>query len=56
MTVLFVIQPDRTDIYDEFRRQVASKDKSSIQKSISSSVGKGTIDIVKGDITKQQVI
>jgi hypothetical protein len=55
MTVLFVIQPDRMDIYDEFQKQVDSFEQTPIAKSVSITIEKGTLQVEQGDITKQLV-
>ena len=58
VSISFVIQPERKDIYNEFQNQIdlinpqSSSDKSS---TISATVGKGVIEVEKGDITKQKV-
>jgi len=59
ITVLFVIQPDKIDIYEEFRKQLGSsgqQEEISILQPVSLTIGKGIIDVEKGDITKQTVI
>ncbi|CAF3698920.1 unnamed protein product [Rotaria sp. Silwood1] len=50
--ILFVIQPDRIDIYDEFYKQLHSIEQSN---STSITIEKGKIMIEKGDIVKQNV-
>ncbi|CAF0819065.1 unnamed protein product [Rotaria sordida] len=56
--ISFVIQPDRTDIYNEFCKQFNSfqqQEQISITKSISLIIEKGKIEIEQGDIIKQNV-
>lgn len=59
ISVTFVIQPNRTDIYDEFQQQINRLNErlaSSTQtRKVTASVGKGVIDVEMGDITKQNV-
>ncbi len=58
ISISFVIQPERTDVYDEFQKQInliqpqSTCDKS---KTISATVGKGRIEVEQGDITMQKV-
>jgi len=54
--VLFVIQPDKKDIYDEFQKQIDTLEQIPLTKSASLIIEKGLIEIEKGDITKQMVI
>ncbi|CAF2735942.1 unnamed protein product [Rotaria sp. Silwood2] len=61
ISVSFVIQQDRTDIYDEFRHQINSL--KSIQPSLSdkfrtihATFEKGVIAVEMGDITKEKVL
>ncbi len=59
ISVSFVIQPERKDIYDEFEKQrnlIQSQSSSNKLRKISETVGKGTIEIEQGDITKQKVL
>jgi hypothetical protein len=56
MTISFVIQPDKTDIYEEFRKQVGGEEHQDQSQTSSLKIGKGKIEIVKGNITKQKVI
>ncbi len=59
ITVVFVIQPDKMDVYEEFRTQLGSSGQQEdvpIAKLVSLTIEKGIIEIVKGDITKQIVI
>ncbi|CAF3427844.1 unnamed protein product [Rotaria sp. Silwood1] len=56
--VSIVIHPDRTDIYNEFQRQInflQGKSKASRENLMSIAVGQGKIEVKKGDITKQKV-
>ncbi len=67
ISVSFVIQPERTDIYDEFQKQInlsrqppqqPSKQPPQLTepvKTISATVQKGIIEVEKGDITTQKV-
>ncbi|CAF2688412.1 unnamed protein product [Rotaria sp. Silwood2] len=58
LMVSFVIHPDRTDICDEFQKQIKllqGEDKISTTKRMSIKVGQGKIEVKKGDITKQEV-
>lgn len=59
ISVLFVIQPERIDVYDQFQKQLnlfqtslSSKKSKDI---VSELVGNGKIEIEQGDITKQNV-
>jgi hypothetical protein len=56
MSIFIVIQPERTDIFNEFQRQIniLNKKRSKI-KVTSVSIGKGKIEVEKGDITQQKV-
>jgi O-acetyl-ADP-ribose deacetylase (regulator of RNase III) len=59
LSILFVIQPEKTDIYDEFRQQIgSSKYGQSTMKEppILLRIGNGIIEVKKGDLTKQTVI
>ncbi len=51
ISIRFVIQPEKTDVYEEFRKQLGP----SQSKSISLNIGNGVIEIQKGNITKQKV-
>ncbi|CAF1454869.1 unnamed protein product, partial [Rotaria sordida] len=56
--ISFVIHPDGTDIYNEFQKHIGSvheQEKFSSTKSISTKIGQGTIEVKKGDITKEIV-
>ncbi|CAM2716734.1 unnamed protein product [Rotaria socialis] len=58
MSVSFVIQPDKKDIYDEFKKHIDELQpppSSIILKAIAAKLGKGTIEVEMGDITKQKV-
>ncbi|CAF5140656.1 unnamed protein product, partial [Rotaria sp. Silwood1] len=57
MKILFVIQPDRINIYNEFQKQLNlfQQQQTSITKSISIIIEEGKIEIEQGDITKQNV-
>jgi hypothetical protein len=58
ISISFVIQPERTDIYDEFQKQINMvQSQSSCDKweTISATVGKGRIEVEQGDITMQKV-
>ncbi|CAF3401605.1 unnamed protein product [Rotaria socialis] len=58
ISVTFVIQPDRNDIYDEFKKQIdllESPSPSSKLRIICATFGKGDIEVEMGDITKQKV-
>lgn len=58
ISVLFVIQADRMDIYDEFQKQIQllqSQQSDGGVESISTTVGKGVIEVEQGDITTQKV-
>ncbi|UJR07910.1 hypothetical protein I4U23_012193 [Adineta vaga] len=52
LAVTFVIQENKNDIYDEFQKHVNSCNE---QDQCSITVGKGTIVVEKGNITKQKV-
>ncbi|UJR24224.1 hypothetical protein I4U23_027191 [Adineta vaga] len=54
INISFVIQPERTDVYNEINKQIdLIETQTSEVKSIA--VGSGVIEVVKGDITKQKV-
>ncbi|CAF3469370.1 unnamed protein product [Rotaria socialis] len=58
ISVTFVIQPDRKDIYDEFKKQIdllESPSPSSKLRIICAKFGEGDIEVEMGDITKQKV-
>ena len=57
MSVSFVIQPDRTDIYDEFQKQINLLNplRPLPVQPLSVRVAKGTIIVEMGDITAQKV-
>ncbi|CAF1149153.1 unnamed protein product [Adineta steineri] len=52
LKILFVIQPNKMDIYNEFRKQIEPFKQ---QERTSITVGKGIIQAEKGDITSQKV-
>jgi hypothetical protein len=56
--VLFVIQPERTDIFDEFQKQIhllQSQQSAGGVEAISTPIGRGIIAVEEGDITSQRV-
>ncbi|CAF2928917.1 unnamed protein product [Rotaria sp. Silwood2] len=56
ISVSFIIQPERTDIYDEFQKRISLlKQQYSEMKTVSAKIGKGTIEVEMGDITTQKV-
>ena len=59
ISVLFVIQPQRNDIYDEFQQKIGSTQHPQISrpspKMISMSVNQGVMEVHMGDITTQKV-
>ncbi len=55
ISVVFVIQPDRMDVYDEFQQQIRSLQSSSDAEAMSTMVGKGIIGVEQGDITMQKI-
>lgn len=58
LSIVFVIQPDKTDIYDSFHREISSsKHRSTTVKEppVSFKIGNGIIEVKKGDITQQEV-
>ncbi|CAF2895813.1 unnamed protein product [Rotaria sp. Silwood2] len=57
MKILFVIQPDRINIYNEFQKQLHlfQQQQTSTTKSISIMIEEGKIEIEQGDIIKQNV-
>ena len=56
ISVLFIVEPNRTDIYDRFRHEIFSLQSSGEIEAISTPVGKGRMAAELGDITMQQVI
>ena len=59
LSVLFVIQPTKNDIYDEFRNQInrmQPKPSSNTSGAISERVGKGRMEVEEGDLTSQNVM
>ncbi len=58
ISISFIIQPQRTDIYDEFRKQIGSSqqnEQSSNTRTISMISGTATVQVAVGDITTDQV-
>ena len=58
VSILFTIQPRKTDIYKEFRRYIDTLNLGNInlkEPPISLSIDNGAIEVKKGDITKQKV-
>ncbi|CAF1117593.1 unnamed protein product [Adineta steineri] len=55
MSVSFVILPNRTDIYNEFQKQINLIQQSSEIQSLLVIIGKGTIEVQIGDITTQKI-
>ncbi|CAF4361275.1 unnamed protein product, partial [Rotaria sordida] len=57
MKILFVIQPNRIDIYNEFQKQlnIFQSQQTSTSQSISIMIGEGKIEIEQGDIIEQNV-
>lgn len=56
MSILFVIQPGKTDVYEEFRSRIGPSEPAvAAEPPVSLTIGKGTIEVQKGDITKQTV-
>ena len=59
ISTLFVIQTERTDIYDEFQKQIRALPSpapiATPVKTITATVDKGIIEVEKGDITAQKV-
>ncbi len=58
LSVSFIIQPERTDIYDKFQKQInliRSQSSSNKLNTVAATIGKGTIEVEKGDITMQKV-
>ncbi len=57
ISVSFVIQPERMDVYDEFekhRNLIQSQSSSNKLRAVCETVGKGIIEVEQGDITKQK--
>lgn len=52
ISISFVIQPSNIDVYAEFQKQ---RDLMIQSKFISERIGKGTMEVEKGDITTQHV-
>ncbi|CAF1500604.1 unnamed protein product, partial [Rotaria sordida] len=57
MKILFIIQPNRIDIYNEFQKQlnIFQSQQTSTSQSISIMIGEGKIEIEQGDIIEQNV-
>ena len=58
ISISFIIQPSRTDIHDEFEKQIdSSKDsrESLNTKMLSANIGSSTLGVVTGDITSERV-
>ncbi len=59
ISVTFVIQPQRADIYDEFQKQINLLQQPPLPteptKTISSTINKGSIEVHMGDLTAQKV-
>jgi O-acetyl-ADP-ribose deacetylase (regulator of RNase III) len=58
ISVSFIIQPDRVDIYDEFQKQIDLLEQSQQPPGVPPvcvSIGKGMIVVEKGNITTQKV-
>lgn len=58
LSIRFVIQRERNDIYNAFHEQIRSLKRRltpAVIKSMSSPIGKGMIEVVEGDLTRQQV-
>jgi hypothetical protein len=53
ISIVFVIQAERTDIYDAFQEQINSAAPKG--KPVSTKVANATIEVEEGDITKQKV-
>lgn len=56
--IVFVIQPGKNEIYDAFTKEIGpgeEQEEVADEPVTSSAVGKGTIEVQKGDITKQKV-
>ena len=60
MSVLFVIEPQRADVYQEFQKEINSRPLSSVMstmptKIVSLPVNKGVIEVELGDLVTQKV-
>jgi hypothetical protein len=58
ISISFIIQPERKDIYNEFKKQISlieTQSSPDTSTTISATIGKGVIEVEKGDITKQKV-
>ncbi len=58
ISIRFVIQPEKIDVYEEFRKQLGpsgQQDETTASPPASLNIGKGIIEIEKGNITKQKV-
>lgn len=57
MSITFVIQPDKNDIFQEFQQQISptKSDAAATEPPVSANIGSGIIEVKKGDITKQKV-
>lgn len=55
ISIFFVIQPDKNNIYDKFRNEIGPISEVPTESTVSLAVGKGVIEVQKGDITKQNV-
>jgi hypothetical protein len=58
ISISFIIQPERKDNYNEFKTQISlieTQSSSDTSTTISAPIGKGVIEVEKGDITKQKV-
>ncbi len=55
ISIAFVIQPEKNEIYDEFRQRIGLGRATMKEPPISLTIGNGVIEVKKGDITKQQV-
>jgi hypothetical protein len=58
ISVLFVIEPGKNNIYDEFQKQInllQQPELLPVSKVISATIGKGIIEVEQGDITLQKV-
>ncbi len=55
LSIVFVIQPDKNEIYNEFRQRIGPGRGTVKEPPISLTIGNGIIEVKKGDITKQQV-
>lgn len=58
VSVLFVIQPEKTEIYEEFRQRIgpSGHERTTVKEPpVSLTIGNGIIEVKKEDITKQRV-